>query len=173
MNGKNHASAKTVGKWTAVVIAKRKSGFQQIITLITCSLRFGGERVALFQAVSKLKFFDDIVPKSAFFKITQPNGFAFGIFVECFHKIIACKFVQNEHTVSVALCLFLLVGQFFFNNFDVVFFRQKLQRFVIRQLLVLHDEMHGRAAFAARKALADIFGGGNIKRWRSVVVKRA
>ncbi|MPN04397.1 hypothetical protein SDC9_151635 [bioreactor metagenome] len=92
--------------------------------------------------------------------------------MKLFHKIITRELIQDEHAVAIALGLLFLAGQLFFNNFNVVFFCQEFQCFVIGKLLVLHDKMHRRTAFTTSETFADVFGGRHIKRRGPVVVKR-
>ena len=54
----------------------------------------------------------------------------------------------------------------------MVFSGKVLERFVVRNLLVLHNEMHRVTPFAATKAFEYPFGGRNCKRRRFLVVKR-
>ncbi|MPN07087.1 hypothetical protein SDC9_154353 [bioreactor metagenome] len=173
MHRKNYPAPETVNQRTVIFTSGGKTCFQQIVAPVTGTLCLSRKRIALLGAVTQLEFFDDIVPKSTLLEITQSYDLPFRIFVECFHKIIAGEFVQDKHTVAIALRLLLLVSQLFFNNFNIVFFGQEFQCFVIRKLLVLHYKMHGRAAFATSEAFANIFGRRHIKRRGPVVVKRA
>ena len=83
--------------------------------------------------------------------------------MELFFKEIHCKLIDNEHTFLLGLLLSFFIGDFFFLNFDVVFFCKVSQRFGIAHVLYLHDKVHWAASFSTAKAFAEPFCAGNIE----------
>jgi len=93
--------------------------------------------------------------------------------MQYFHKVITGILIENEHTLTVALRLFLLIGKLFLNDFYIVLPGKILQCFVIGELFVFHHEVDGRPSFPARETFTDILRGRDIKRGCPVVMKRA
>ena len=78
-----------------------------------------------------------------------------------------------EQAVALGLTFFLLLGQLFFLNLDVIFVGQPAQGFGVGVVLVVHEEPHGVARFAAAETFEDAFGRRNIERRGLLVVERA
>ena len=71
-------------------------------------------------------------------------------------EVLRCVVIDDEETLTLAIALLLLFAFFALDDLDVVLFRQVLERIRIGELLVLHDEVQRRTAFATGEALADI-----------------
>ena len=171
MNGKHHPAPESVGN-VVVFPLNGQTGFNQKILVVTgIDSRFG-KSVPFVEAVTELKFQDDIITESPFAQITQTDGFSVDMMVEGIGKVFLSKFMDQQHAFAVvAGCLF-LVAEFAFAYFNVVFFGQKFQGFVVRKLLLLHDEMHRITSFAAPETFENSLGWRNGKRRRFFIVKR-
>src|SRR5690554_643152 len=143
MDREEHPAPKTVHQRLIVFTSGRETCFKQEITLVTCLLCFRREGIALLQAVAQLEFFDYIIAEASFTEVAQAYSLPFGMGMEHLHEIIACIFIENEHALTVALCLLLLIGILFFNDLDIVFAGKILQRFIVGELLMFHHEMNG------------------------------
>ncbi len=131
------------------------------------------ECVMLFRAVTELEFVDGIFAESAFCKIAEADGFSFDALVQLVGEIFLRPVVYDQHALPVVFYLFLLLGQFPFLYFDVIFPGEVAKRVIVAELLVFHDEMDGSPPFAAGKTFTDVFGGRYIERGRAVVMERA
>ena len=69
-----------------------------------------------------------------------------------------CEIVDIEECLPLADGLPLGFGHFMFLYLDVVFACEVAECVPVGELLVLHDEIHRRAAFAAAEAFAYAFG---------------
>lgn len=78
-------------------------------------------------------------------------------------KVITCPLIEHEHRFTLCLSLFLLVGEFFLLDFYVILTSQITQRLGVTELLMLHDEVDGAAAFATSKAFADALCPGDVE----------
>ena len=72
--------------------------------------------------------------------------------------------VEDEHALAVALSAAFLVRKLAFADFDVILPGQVAEGVGIAQLLVLHNEVDGRAALATGEAFAEVFGGRDVER---------
>ena len=86
-------------------------------------------------------------------------------------EVFQSPFVDDEHALAVVADAFLFVAEFAFLDLDVVFLCQITKSIVIGELLMLHDEMDGSAAFTACKAFADVLRGRDIEGGRLVVME--
>jgi hypothetical protein len=71
-----------------------------------------------------LEFLDNIVTDAPLAEIRHGNGFSVSVIVEDILKIIAGKLIDNKETFPYILYLFLLIGQFAFLYFYIVFLCQ-------------------------------------------------
>ena len=110
--------------------------------------------VAALGAESQLKLLDDVVAKSALTEVAHSDGLSVAMVVEDVLEILVGKVVDEEEALADALCLLLFVGEFALLDFDAILLGQPLERFVIVELLMLHDEVYHVAALAAAEALA-------------------
>ena len=78
-------------------------------------------------------------------------------------EVSARPLVDHEHCFALGLRLFFLIGEFLFLYVDMVFSGQVSQGLRVTQLLVLHDEVDGTAAFTTSKTFADALGPGDIE----------
>ena len=163
MDRKEHPAAKTVHQRLIVFTSGGQTCFKQEITLEACFLCFRREGIALLEAIAQLEFLDNIIAEASFTEVAQADSLPFGMGMEHLHKIITCILIEDEHALTVALCLLLLIGVLFFNNLNIVFAGKVLQRFIVVELLMLHHEMDGRSAFTTGKAFTDVFRGRDIK----------
>ena len=70
----------------------------------------------------KKEFLDNIVTNAPLAEIRHGNGFSVSVVVEDVLKIIAGKLIDYKETFPYILYLFLLIGQFAFLYFYIVFF---------------------------------------------------
>ncbi len=157
MYRKDYPAPEAIDQWLVMFSSCSESRFKQKISPVSCLLRLHAEGIALFQTISQLKLFNDIITESSFSKIGEAYGLSFRMDVECVHKIIAGILVQDKHALPVALCLLLLIRIFLFNDFYSVFSGYIFQSLVIGELLVLHYKVNGRSPFPAGKTFAYVF----------------
>ena len=116
------------------------------------------EGKAVVEVEAELELPDDVVADATLAEVLHAHGNAVGMVVEKVFEVLQGVFVHDEHGFSLALLTFLLVGEFAFLYFDVVFFSEPAQCLGIGHLLVLHDERDGCAALAAAEAMAGVAG---------------
>ena len=154
--GKDDPSAEPVIELAAVAF-EAQAGREQVFFLVAFGFGRLCQCVPLCGAVAQLEFLDDVIPETARTEVGHADGAA----VHCVAELVLEKtvgpFVDDEHALAFASCLFFFVGQFAFLDFDVVFLGQVAQGVREGQLLMFHDEMHGVAAFPAGKTFAKPF----------------
>ena len=110
---------------------------------ITSLLRFRREGIALFQAVTQLKLPHDVIPETPFPKIAQPHSLTLWMGMENLHEIVSGILVEDEHTLTVALGLLLLIGVLLLHHLDSIFAGNVFECLIVGELLMLHHEMDG------------------------------
>ena len=88
-------------------------------------------------------------------------------------EVLHCKLVDRQEGLTFRLFAALLVGKLMLLNFDMILAGKIAQCLPVGHLLMLHDEVHRAATFAAAETFADTLGRRHRERWRALVVKRA
>ena len=125
------------------------------------------------EGVAEVELLDDIVADAAAAEILLANGDAVGVVLQNVLEILHRPIIDDQHRLAVVLLLSLLVGQFLLLNLDVILPCQPAQGLGIGDLLVLYQEVDGRATLAAGKALAYLLRRRHHERRCLVVVERA
>ena len=76
---------------------------------------------------------------------------------------LRCVVIDDEEALTLAIALLLLFALLALDDLDIVLLSQVLERIRIGELLVLHDEVQRRTAFATGEALADILSGIDVE----------
>ena len=169
--GKHYPAGKQVVDASVLAFATQ-SRFEQELCLVAPFLGLLGQCVTLLGRIAKPELADNIFVEAPFPEIGHTHRAPlFGLQQRMAEKLLG-KSVDHKHAFAFGSLLFLFVGQLLFMNLDVVFLGQVLQRFVIGELLVLHDKVYGTAAFPATETFAHPFRRRDAERGRFVVVKR-
>ena len=147
--------------------------FEQIVDFIAPFLGLHGQGVALFGRISQPELADDVFVEAPLLEVGQTYRTAFVGLEQRLAEELLGEGIDDKHVFALASLLTLFVGQLLFMNLDVVFLGQVFQRFVVGELLVLHDEVYGAAPLAATETFANPFRRRYAERGRPVVVKRA
>ena len=169
--GEYHAPGISVVE--ALLALDAKTCLLQILRLKTSLLPGEGQGVALRYGIAQIKLLDDIVTDTTTTEILLADGDSVRVVLQQVVKVVHGPLVEDEHRLTVALFFLLLVSQFLLLNLNIVFLRQPAQRLRIGNLLVLHQEVDGRATLATRKTLTDLLRWRHHERGRRVVVERA
>ena len=172
MHGEDDAPGVAVLQRAVIAAVAKPRGDEKLLleALRPCGL---GQRVALRHGVTELEAADGVVAEAARAEIRKADGApALGVH-EVVLEVMQGPVVHDEQALALALLALLLVGQFPFVDFYVVFLGQPAQGFGVGHLLMLHDEAHGVAALAAREAVAVALRGRHHERRRLLVVERA
>ena len=172
MYGEDDTSPKAVAQ-LVVVCFVAQSGLDEKLFPVSFLKRFLCHGVVAVGAVAQLELLDDVVPEPSVAEVCHADAAPVHVVAQDVLEVVAGKLVDDEKTFPFALHQFFFVGQFPFLNLDAVFLCKVLQRLGIGHLLVLHDEVHRIAPFAAGKAFAQSLGGRYVERGGLVVVKRA
>ena len=78
-------------------------------------------------------------------------------------EVLRCVVIDDKEALTLAIALLLLFAFFALDDLDVVLLCQVLERIRIGELLVLHDEVQRRTAFATGEALTDILSGIDVE----------
>ena len=129
--------------------------------------------IALGQRKAQLEFLDDVVAYATAAEVLFADGHTVGVVLQHIVEIVHGPLVDYKHRLAFALLLSLLVGELLLHHLDVVFLGQPVQSLGVGDLLVLHEETDGCAAFPAHKAVTDVLGRRHNERRVAVVVERA
>ncbi|MPM28114.1 hypothetical protein SDC9_74633 [bioreactor metagenome] len=100
MYGEHHPAPETV-RQLPVVVFERESRFYQIGFVISVADGRLSESVAVIEAISQLKFTDDVFTKAPFPEIGHGDGFAVDVVVQVVGKILLRVFIYKEHAFAV------------------------------------------------------------------------
>ena len=171
VDGEHHAGAEAV-VLLAVVLEYGEARLLQHIVAVAVAARILGESVPLVEAVAQAEGLDDVVAQPAAVEVAQTHGAAHLVLVEQAGKILLRKLRHVEQGIALVVALLLLVGQFLFDDSDIVFLCKPAQRLGIGVVLVLHQETYSIAALAATKALVDALGRRHRERRRLLIMER-
>ena len=171
MYGEDDAVAEAV-VGLACLVADAKARLQQVFLLVALGEAGLPLRVVLVGTKSELEFLNYVVAEAALTEVGQTHGSPIDGVIHLLLEPCVGPFVDDEQALALALLGTLLVGLLALLDFDMVFLGQIAQGIGVGELLVLHDEMHGRASLAAREALADVLRRRYHERRRAVVVER-
>ena len=158
VHGKHYPAGKQVVDASVLAFATQ-SRFEQELCLVASFLGLLGQCVTLLWRIAKPELADNIFVEAPFPEIGHTHRAPlFGLQQRMAEKLLG-KSVDHKHAFAFGSLLFLFVGQLLFMNLDIVFLGQVLQRFVIGELLVLHDKVYGTAAFPQLKHLHTPFDG--------------
>ena len=169
--GEDHAPAIAVVESFLALDAKTR--LLQELRLIARFLGRHGQCVALGQGITQVELLDDIVADASATEVLFADGNAVGVVLQHLLEVLQGPLVHCQHRLTVALMLFLLVGQFPLLDLDIILLRQPAQGLGIGYLLVLHQEVDGRTALTTSKALADLLRGRHHERRCRIVVEGA
>ncbi len=96
-----------------------------------------------------MEFLNDVVAESTTSEVLHTDGSAVNVVEKNVMEIFHSPFVNDEHALAVILFPFLLLAEFPFVYFYMIFVGEPAQGFRISHLLMLHDETHGVGRFAA------------------------
>ena len=136
------------------------------------SAGLGGHGVAPGEGKAQVEALDDVVADATAAEVLLADGQTVNVVLQYLVEVVGGPLVDHEHGLTVGLLFLLLVGQLALLYLYAVLLGQPAQRLGVRYLLVLHQDVDGLAALAARKALAYLAGGRNHEGRRFVVVKR-
>ena len=162
---------------TSVAVAQRvlaiaQPCLNQKLRLVSCLLGCSGQGVTLRQGEAEVELRNDIVADATTTEILLTDGDAVGIVLQDILEVFHSPLVDDEHRLTVALLLLLLVGEFLLLYLDIVFLCQPAQGLRIGNLLVLHQEVNGRATLATGETLADLLRRRHHERRSLIVVER-
>ena len=157
--GEYHAPGISVVE--ALLALDAKTCLLQILRLKTSLLPGEGQGVALRYGIAQIKLLDDIVTDTTTTEILLADGDSVRVVLQQVVKVVHGPLVEDE------------LSQFLLLNLNIVFLRQPAQRLGIGDLLVLHQEVDGRATLATRKTLTDLLRWRHHERGRRVVVEWA
>ena len=163
MNGENHSPSEAVGHH-AVLVEAREAGLFEVFPLETLGHGGAVECIARLQTVAQLEFADRLFAKSALREVGEADRATLFVLHEAAGEVFLRPGVEDKHALAVALGAQLVVREFPFADFDVILLGQVAEGVGIAQLLVLHDEVDGRAALATGEALAEVLGGRDVER---------
>ncbi|CCZ39624.1 uncharacterized protein BN707_03299 [Bacteroides fragilis CAG:558] len=112
------------------------------------------QSVTPFSAEPQLEFVDNIITEASLAEVSQSDAASVYVVFQDVLEIVAGEVVDNEHTFSVALHLFLFIGQLPFLDFYIIFLGQIAECFGVGHLFVLHDKVHRVTALTATEAFA-------------------
>ena len=112
------------------------------------------EVVALVERVAEPEFLDCGSTETTFGKVGETDFLSIGSIIEIVLEVLVGSLVDYEHTFAFGLLLALLVGEFTFVHFDVIFLCQILQCLGIAHLLQLHHKAHRTSTLATAEAMA-------------------
>ena len=170
--GEDHASGVAVVH-RAVVASDGEARLHEEIFLIARLEGRLGEGAALLGGEAGAERFHHVVAEAAPAEIGEAHGASVGRVVHLVLKPVERPFVEGEERVALRLLRPFFGREFLLHDGDAVAFGQPSERFGIGNLLVLHEEAHGAAAFAAGPAAAGVACGRHGERGGAVVVKRA
>jgi len=81
--------------------------------------------------------------------------------------------IDDEETLTLAIALLLFFALLALDDLDIILLCQVLERIRIGELLVLHDEVQRRTAFATGEALADILSRIDVEGGIPIAMERA
>ena len=119
------------------------------------SLRLGG--------VAEAEALDGLRADATLTEVGKPHCTPFLGLGKLRLEVLCCVVIDDEEALTLAIALLLLFTFFALDDLDIVLLRQVLQRICIGELLVLHDEVQRRTAFATGEALADILSGIDVE----------
>ena len=153
MHGEDDAPGVAVLQRAVIAAVAKPRGDEKLLleALRPCGL---SQRVALRHGVTELEAADGVIAEAARAEIRKADGLSLLGVHEVVLEVMQVPVVHDEQALALALLALLLVGQFPFVDFYVVFLGQPAQGFGVGHLLMLHDEAHGVAALAAREAVA-------------------
>ena len=158
MDREDDPSPEAVAQGT-VIAGIAQSRLHEVLRTVALQGSFPGKCIVLVQAIAQLELGDDVVAEAALAEIGHSDRLSLHMTAEDILEIVAGIFVDHEHALADALRVFLLIGQLALLHLDVVLVCQPLQRFVVGELFVLHDEVHHVASLSATEALAHAFRG--------------
>ena len=158
---------------SVVITTITKSCFLQKFLLETFALSLLHQGIALIEAIAQLEFTDDVVAETALAEIGQADALPIDMVVKEILEVVVGKVVHHKHTLALVLSLFLLIAQLAFFHLDVILVGQPLQRLVVVELLVLHDEVHHVSSLSAGETFAQTLGRRHHKRRCLLVMERA
>ena len=154
MHGKHHASPETVTQLPVVIAPVAESRLLQKLLFESLTLGLLGQSIALIEAVTQLELADDVIAKTALAEISQADALPVNVVVKEVLEITVGKVVHHKHTFAVVLYLLLFSAQLALLHLDVILVGQPLQRFVVVELLMLHDEVHHISSLSAGETFA-------------------
>ena len=119
------------------------------------SLRLGG--------VAEAEALDGLRADTTLAEVGKPHRTAFLCFGKLRLEVLRCVVIDDEEALTLAITLLLLFALLTLDDLDIVLLRQVLERIRIGELLVLHDEVQRRTAFATGEALADVLSGIDVE----------
>lgn len=174
MYGENHPVAEAVVERTVALAFERKAGRDQELLFISRRQRILRHPVATRGAEPEAELLDRGVGHAALLaEIGHTHAHALGLVVQVVGEIIGRPAVEREHRFAVVVAAYLFLGHLLLLDLDAVSFGHHLQGFGIGDVLVLHQERDGIAAFAAAEAFIYPLRGRHDERRGFLVVERA
>ena len=178
--GENHTTSITVRQGLSliprflrlIILRDAQACLYQELRLITGFLGCQGQGITFRKRIAQRELLDDIVSDATATEVLPAYGNAVRVVLQHVLKIVLRPLIDNEHRLTVALFLTLLVSQFLLLNLDIVFLRQPAQGLRIGDLLVFHQEVDGCTTLTTGEALADLFRGRHHERGCRVIMER-
>ena len=171
MNRKHSPAPESVDQVPGLALDAQARSLQKF-ALVARLQRSLGKDVAALQVKAEFKLLNCLVGESALANVGQSHGAAVVVVPHPLTELLDRERVDRKHALAPVAHRFLLGSRFFFLNFNIVLLGEPAKCVGVRQLFVLHQERHDRAAFARRKALENAFGRNHIKRRRLLLRKR-
>ena len=172
MDREHHPVVEAVVQGAVRVPLGAEARFQQVFVLVALLLRRFRERVLGFRGPSQAVLGDGLVLEAAGMEILDGDGAAF------VRRELVLVEVEGElrdgEEALVPLARGDVLGRFLLLlHLDMVLAGEILEGLRVGELLVLHDEAHGRAGLAAAEALVDAAGRLHVEGRRFLIVERA
>ncbi len=162
----------TVVQFPGPFAFQTQARIDQVFFLVTVFQGFRAKGQRTGSGIAQAELADRLVAELAFMEVAQADSFPY-LRVPEDVGIKLLGIVGHHQQALVAHAVGDFLGRlFFFDDFNMVFFRQIAQRLDIGQVLVLHQEGHGITGFAAGEAFEDALGGRDAHRRVFVLMER-
>ena len=153
MHREDDTPPKTVAQCT-IVFTITQSGLLQELRLITFLYSSTCQRITIICAISQLELLDNVITEATASQISHTYALTFFYIIKYVLKVFRSKLIDHEKTLAKIARLLFFFGQLTLFYFDIIFTSQPLQSFIIRKLLVLHNEVHHISTLSATETFA-------------------
>ena len=147
------AACETVDELTIVTLIAQ-SRLDEILLLIARLQRSLAESVTVLRRITEVELLYCVVAEATAAEVLQSDSYTVNIMVQDILKVFQCPLVEKEHRLAVAFLLLLLGRELSLAYLYIVLPSQPPQCLRIGEVLQLHEEVHGVAAFPTGEAMA-------------------